>query len=210
MSWGTLLASVGRGTCTGSFERPSRTYPGRSHCSTEVNAHHRRNNGSFGSPQTPGRIPWGESAPGYGKRPVRRPVGGSAAGRFSHQRPGAHRPARRSRAEARQRPTGPHQPDRAAPTEQPRPRRSPAPAIRTGSIARAGTVGPRRTPRKQPLNAESPRTPRSGGASAVRGAKAVGRRGRDRAEVLQVVRWLRGSLVQRPSTGTKSRRTSPV
>src|ERR1700742_3316191 len=77
MSWGTSQASDWPGHVHGELERPSRTYPGQTAQVTAVVTAVR-----------PARIPWGESAPGYGKRPARRPVGGSAAGRFLRPGPG--------------------------------------------------------------------------------------------------------------------------
>lgn len=126
----------------GSFERPSRAYVPRRIAARQGNT---TEHGSLGSLPDARPDPVGESAPGYGKRPDRRPVGGSAAGRFSL----------------------------------PAPSSSPLLPL----------------PRLQ--NAESPRTPRSV-RSAVRGAKAVGRRGRALRAVRVRVPAVRSPAVRGP------------
>lgn len=102
MSWGTFQASVGRGTCPGSFERPSRAYvPRQTACGASAAA---------GTPdripwgesvsevpqaaETPGRIPWGESAPGIWEAPRSSTRGGIGGGALSSStgRPGIGRP----------------------------------------------------------------------------------------------------------------------
>src|SRR5690606_40154663 len=92
----SLLAPSGelgercRGTYTGSFERPSRpcVVPA-DRTPHECGGFARRTRTAIQalSSQTPGRIPWGESAPGHGKAPwVVGPWGDLRHGAYSHAR----------------------------------------------------------------------------------------------------------------------------